>query len=126
MEAGLLFCVSFIVTGVCLLVAVIVSLAKHKLTETFSVVWAIFAVLLILAGAAIQPTELARYISTRGMLLLLFIAYSILVGAYFLSTSISRLIRRNQELAMQVSLLNNENARIMQQITEIEEKLKMG
>ncbi len=126
MEAGLLFCVSFIVTGVFLLVAVIVSLAKHKLTETFSVVWAIFAVLLILAGAVIQPTALARYISTRGMLLLLFIAYSILVGAYFLSTSISRLIRRNQELAMQVSLLNNENARIMQQITEIEEKLKMG
>ena len=112
MTSGQVFCIFMIGTGVVLLVIVLLSLAKRRMTEPFCLAWGFFALLLLLAGFLLHPTELDRYISATGMLLILFLFYSVLVSAYALSRALSVLIRKNRELAVQVSILNMEMERI--------------
>lgn len=61
-----------------------------------------------------------RYVSTRGLILTIIIVSGILWGLWFISTQVSILKRKNQELAMQVSLLNNDYEKIIKEL----EKLK--
>ena len=61
-----------------------------------------------------------RYVSTRGLILTIIIVSGILWGLWFISTQVSILKRKNQELAMQVSLLNNDCEKILREL----EKLK--
>ena len=61
-----------------------------------------------------------RYVSTRGLILTIIIVSGVLWGLWFISTQGSILKRKNQELAMQVSLLNNDCEKILREL----EKLK--
>lgn len=61
-----------------------------------------------------------RYVSTRGLILTIIIVSGVLWGLWFISTQVSILKRKNQELAMQVSLLNNDCEKILREL----EKLK--
>lgn len=61
-----------------------------------------------------------RYVSTRGLILTIIIVSGVLWGLWFISTQVSILKRKNQELAMQVSLLNNDYEKIIKEL----EKLK--
>ena len=61
-----------------------------------------------------------RYVSTRGLILTIKIVSGVLWGLWFISTQVSILKRKNQELAMQVSLLNNDCEKILREL----EKLK--
>lgn len=45
-----------------------------------------------------------------------------IMGMFYLSQVISQLIRKNQELAMQVSLLNQENERILRELRDLTTK----
>lgn len=116
MTSGQVFCIFMIGTGAVLLVVVLLSLAKRRMTEPFCLAWGFFALLLLLAGCLLHPTELDSYISATGMLLLLFLIYSILVSAYALSRALSVLIRKNRELAVQVSILNEETERMSREL----------
>ena len=98
MTSGQIFCVFMIGTGAVLLATVLLSLAKRRMTEPFCLAWGLFALLLLLAGCLLHPTELDRYISATGMLLILFLTYSVLVSAYALSRALSVLIRKNREI----------------------------
>ncbi len=61
-----------------------------------------------------------RYVSTRGLILTIIIVSGVLWGLWFISTQVSILKRKNQELAMQISLLNNDCEKILREL----EKLK--
>lgn len=61
-----------------------------------------------------------RYVSTRGLILTIIIVSGVLWGLWFISMQVSILKRKNQELAMQVSLLNNDCEKILREL----EKLK--
>lgn len=61
-----------------------------------------------------------HYVSTRGLILTIIIVSGVLWGLWFISTQVSILKRKNQELAMQVSLLNNDYEKIIKEL----EKLK--
>lgn len=116
MTSGQVFCIFMIGTGLVLLVIVIMSLAKRRMTEPFCLAWGFFALLLLLAGSLLHPTELDRYISVTGILLILFLFYSMLISAYALSRALSVLIRKNRELAVQVSILNAEAERLSREL----------
>lgn len=124
MTSGQVFCIFMIGTGVILLIIVLLSLAKRRMTEPFCLAWGFFALLLLLAGCLLHPTELDRYISVTGMLLILFLIYSVLVSAYALSRALSVLIRQNRELAVQVSILNAETERMERELDALAEKAK--
>lgn len=109
-----------IVAGAYMFLKAILSLAKRKMTELFCLAWVILSALMILSGILLNPSQLDGYISTRGLILIIIIVSGILWGLWFISTQVSTLKRRNQELAMQVSLLNNDCEKILREL----EKLK--
>ncbi len=109
-----------IVAGAYMFLNAILSLAKRKMTEPFCLAWAVLSALMILSGILLNPSQLDGYISTRGLILIIIIVSGILWGLWFISTQVSILKRRNQELAMQISLLNNDCEKILREL----EKLK--
>ena len=109
-----------IVAGAYMFLNAILSLAKRKMTEPFCLAWAVLSALMILSGILLNPSQLDDYISTRGLILIIIIVSGILWGLWFISTQVSILKRRNQELAMQISLLNNDCEKILREL----EKLK--
>lgn len=109
-----------IVAGAYMFLKAILSLAKRKMTEPFCLAWVVLSALMILSGILLNPSQLDGYISTRGLILIIIIVSGILWGLWFISTQVSILKRRNQELAMQISLLNNDYEKILREL----EKLK--
>ena len=109
-----------IVAGAYMFLNAILSLAKRKMTEPFCLAWVVLSALMILSGILLNPSQLDGYISTRGLILIIIIVSGILWGLWFISTQVSILKRRNQELAMQISLLNNDCEKILREL----EKLK--
>lgn len=116
METSDLLRLILILVGVLLLFMTILSLARRKMTETFCLAWGAFSVLLMLAGIFLRPTEVVHYVSPMGLVLILLAGFCVIAAAYFISTQISVLTRKNQELAMQVSLLNQENEQILKKL----------
>ncbi|MCM1191374.1 MAG: DUF2304 family protein [Butyrivibrio sp.] len=121
METGDILRVIICCGGVVLLGITMSSLARRKMTESFCLVWGIISVALILAGILLRPTMWNRYISITGMFLVLLLGFAVVYIAFFLSTRVSELMRKNQELAMQVSLLNLEKDEIRKKLEELEE-----
>lgn len=109
-----------IVAGAYMFLKAILPLAKRKMTEPFCLAWAVLSALMIFSGILLNPSQLDGYISTRGLILIIIIVSGILWGLWFISTQVSILKRKNQELAMQISLLNNDCEKILREL----EKLK--
>ena len=63
-----------------------------------------------------------RYVSTRGLILTIIIVSGVLSGLWFISTQVSILKRKDQELAMQVSLLNNDYEKIIKKLEKLEKE----
>lgn len=123
MASGDLLTIFLIVLGICLFVMAILSLAKRKMTEPFCLAWACVSVLLVICGILIEPSELERYISLRVLILILFITIGVGWILWFISTQISILRRRNQEIAMQISLLNQDSERMMKKLEDLEKRM---
>ncbi|MDE6014184.1 MAG: DUF2304 domain-containing protein [Acetatifactor sp.] len=123
LEPGVILRIILIAVGGILLATVISSLAKRKMTESFCLTWGLIAIIIILAGILLRPAEWNKYISGTGMMLLLMIGFCIVYGAYFMSGKVSDLIRKNMELAMQVSLLNHEKEELHRRLDELSEKI---
>ena len=123
MASGDLLTMFLIVLGICLFVMAILSLAKRKMTEPFCLAWACVSVLLVICGILIEPSELERYISLRVLILILLITIGVGWSLWFISTQISILRRRNQEIAMQISLLNQDSERMMKKLEDLEKRM---
>lgn len=105
--------------GISLLIITVVSLAKRKMNESFCLAWGIVSVAIILAGCLLRPSGWTRFMSATGLVLVLVIIFSAIYAVLFVSLKISELMRKNTELAIQVSLLNQENERILERLSEI-------
>jgi hypothetical protein len=86
------------VLGASICVFDFIAYSRQRLTEKYAFLWALAGGVMILANWKIL----------FGLLLLV-----LLFMLYTMSRSISDLTRKNQELAMQVSLLNNENEQML-------------
>ena len=112
----------FIVLALFLLGRAWVSLAKRKMTDHFCLAWAFLAVLIGLAGILLQPSQIEHYISWRGMILGMIVLVGIIGSLWFLSMQVSSLMRKNQELAMQTSLLNQDYMTLIRRVEELEKQ----
>ncbi len=119
MSQGNVLQIIIIATGIFLLCVTTGSLAKRKMTESFCITWGLISIMIILAGILLRPVGWSKYISTLGMVLVLIVIFCVIYVAYFLSSKVSELSRKNQELAIQVSLLNQENERILERLEEL-------
>lgn len=108
-----------ILTGICLAVITIVSLARRKMTESFCLTWGIVSVIFILAGILLRPYGVSSFISVTGLCLITFVGVCVLTGGLYFSLKISELERKNQELAIQVTLLNHDNKEILDKLEKL-------
>ena len=108
-----------IVAGVYMFLKAILSLAKRKMTEPFCLAWAFLAALMALAGILLNPVQLDNFISFRGLILVILVISGLLWDLWFISSQVSILKRRNQELAMQISLLNQDCEKILKELEEL-------
>jgi hypothetical protein len=124
MSVGDILRLFMIVTGVVTMWATLSSLAKRKMTENVCLAWGFVSVICILAGILLRPYGISGYISKAGLVIVMIIAVSVLGAAFFVSTKLSELARRNHELAVQVSLLNHENYTMLERLERLEEQLE--
>lgn len=125
MQAEVLFRVVTLVAGVLLLVLAFVSLVKKQMTEGIALGWAIGAVISILLGAVPAFSDWSRKLSTTSIIALLLFAVFVIGYVFKISSDLSKLKMKNQELAMQVSLLNQENERILKELERLTGKMKV-
>ena len=107
------------VTGVAMLMFTIMSLARRKMNETVCMAWGIVSAAIIIAAIVIHPDQWSDYISFGALLMIAIIFFGVLYAGFFVSAEISKLTRCNQELAIQVSLLNEENQRLLKRVAKL-------
>jgi predicted ferric reductase len=116
MDMEIIVKAALILTGIVLILMVLVSLARRKMTETFCLMWGILALIMICAGIFLRPSGWSGLIGTVGTFLIFLAAACIIWGAFFICIQVSMLMRKNQEIAMQVSLLNQENKQMLDEL----------
>lgn len=120
LSTGIIMKAGLIIIGVIIMVMSFVFHAKRKLTVNLAVVWEFLGFALILIGAVPVFSSWCHLLA-RGTVIAMFVVGALaLWGSYILCILISNLSMKNQELAMQVSLLNQENEMMLKEI----EKLK--
>lgn len=124
MMMGVCIRIFLVLLGSFILCSTILSLAKRKMEEEFCLFWACMAVLMVLAGIVLHPSQIDQYISFRGMILIMIALLGSLWALWFISTKVSILVRKNQELAMQVTLLNQDCEKLLKEIARIKEQMK--
>lgn len=110
--------------GVLILMETVMSLSKRRLKEQFCLFWGVISVLLIVAGIFLRPIVWSRYVSRTGTIIIIIAAVCVVCCLFYFSIYISVLSRKTQELAMQVSLLNQENERMFIELDRLQELLE--
>lgn len=116
--------VAAVVAGLLLWIINFSTYIKKKLTEKFTWLWTLFGFVLILSGLVpgmydwIYTMNTTGYIA-GGIIALLMVAYT-----FIITKDIADLKKKNRELAMHVSLLNQENERILARLEEMTGKTK--
>lgn len=127
-QYGFIVQILLIAAGAIILIVDVALLAKRKLSEPISVTWGFAAIIFILAGVFLRPNGWINYISPAGLIMLSILVVLALIGLFLASSRMSELIRKNTEMAMNISLLNQEIVELKKDIAEnhrrIEEKLK--
>ena len=101
-----------IAAGLLLFLRTLWSLARKKMIETICMFWSTVAILFVVAGIALIPLDWSQYISCGALLIVVAGFVLVIEGMYFLSLQLSYAIRKTQELAIQISLLNQEHIKV--------------
>nr|WP_296091728.1 hypothetical protein [uncultured Dorea sp.] len=110
-----------IIVGVMIMIMSFVFHAKRKLTVNLAVVWEFLGFTLILTGAVPVFSSWCHLLAKGTVIAMFVIGALALWGSYILCILISNLSMKNQELAMQVSLLNQENELMLKEIEKLKE-----
>lgn len=104
-----------ILMGIGIMIVTFVLHAKKKLTVNLAVTWELLGIAAILSGAVPRFSGSGLGAS----LFFLITALLVLWGVYQMTIQISSLLMKNQELAILVSLLNQENERILRELEKL-------
>ena len=125
MDYGLVLQIIFIIVGIMILLIEITLLAKRKLSESISITWGFVAIVIIVSGIVLRPTGWINYMSEAGLILLLIVGFCVLYGLFLASCHISEIIRKQTEMAMDISLLNQEVVELKRNCAEKEKELSL-
>lgn len=115
--------IALIVTGIVFLILDFLAYAKQRLTENIGLGWGLFSTLLIITGIVINPDTMNGDVI---YLLIFLLGLFLLFVVFAICKTVSVLIMKNRELAMQVSLLNQENERILHELGILKDKDESG
>lgn len=96
----------------------------RKLTVNLAVVWEILSVILIVTGALPVLSSWTYHLSTGTGVVMFFLGAVCLWGGFQFSILVSHLAMKNRELAMQVSLLMQEDAEMTKRLEALEEQVR--
>lgn len=108
-----------ILMGIGIMIVTFVLHAKKKLTVNLAVTWELLGIAEILSGAVPRFSGWSSRIGLGSLVVLLITALLVLWGVYQMTIQISSLLMKNQELAILVSLLNQENERILRELEKL-------
>jgi hypothetical protein len=108
-----------ILMGIGIMIVTFVLHAKKKLTVNLAVTWELLGIVAILSGAVPRFSGWSSRIGLGSLVVLLITALLVLWGVYQMTIQISSLLMKNQELAILVSLLNQENERILRELEKL-------
>lgn len=119
MNTAIIVKIGMIATGLLIMGLTFYLHAAKKLAVNLAVAWEGIGVGLVLIGA-IPVLSAWCYLVGEGTIIAMFLVGSVVVwSGYELSIQISSLAMKTQELAMQVSLLNQENERILNELSKL-------
>lgn len=113
-----------ILVGIIVLLADFNTCVYRKFTELMGIGWGVFSIFLILFGAVPGLSDWSLLMGHKGALLIFILFIFMIINAFLVCIRISQLSMKNQELAMQVSLLNQENERILNELEQLTGKSK--
>lgn len=111
--------IAVIVIGCLFLVLNLVTYVKKNLTEKFTWLWTLFAMVMILSGIIPGLYDWSSTMNSSGYIAVGIIAFLVIQFIFIITKEIAELKRRNKELAMHVSLLNQENERILARLEKM-------
>lgn len=123
MTISLILRIIMAMAGVLLLLVTFVEFSKKKITEMVGLGWCLLSVILIVISAVPGLSGWSRVMSGVNYIAFFFVFFIMIIGMFVISRSLSQLIMKNQELAMHVSLLNQENEGLIKDIKQIKQKL---
>lgn len=124
MREGLIIQILLIAFGTSMLVTSFISLVRRKMSEPVVIPWGIGAIVFIVLGIVIRPDHWRDYISPQGLTLVIVIFVCAAYAMYFFSIRITDTMKKNNELAIQVSLLNTEVEELRKKMESLEEDEK--
>ena len=100
-------------TGILFLVLAFWAYTRQKLNDSMALIWAFVSIALGITGAV---PAVSKHLSESLLIFMFIICLLLLFLLFKVSKAVSVLSMKNQELAMQVSLLNQENERILHKL----------
>ena len=113
-----------VVAGCLFLILNFITYVKKNLTEKFTWMWTIFCIVMILSGIVPGLNSWSFKFNSWGYMALCIILVLIVQFIFIITKEIANLKKRNKELAMHVSLLNQENERILAELEKLTGKTK--
>lgn len=110
--------------GIMIMMIAVGSLIRRKMTVAVCVPWAIVAVVFFILGLVVRPDSWKEYLSIYGLVLMIVIFIVATYVIYFISSNLSLLLLKNNDLAQQVSILNSETEELREKIEELEKSIK--
>ena len=99
--------------GILFLVLAFWAYTRQKLNDSMALIWAFVSIALVITGAV---PAVSKHLSESLLIFMFIICLLLLFLLFKVSKAVSVLSMKNQELAMQVSLLNQENERILHKL----------
>ena len=100
-------------TGILFLVLAFWAYTRQKLNDSMALIWVFVSIALVITGAV---PVVSKHLSESLLIFMFIICLLLLFLLFKVSKAVSVLSMKNQELAMQVSLLNQENERILHKL----------
>ena len=119
MDSALILRLIVIGIGIIMLSVDFLLYCRKRLIEKFSFAWGIFSIILILSGAVSKFNVWSRYLSLETGIFFIVLGLILICLFYSVSLVISDLVVKNQELAMQVSLLNCEAEKVLKTLNTV-------
>ena len=113
-----------ILMGVGFLLLSLFCFVSKKISPGMGVLWVLASLMVIVVGCLPIWRRWMQLVSTQVTVSFLVLVAVFLIGLFLLCLSISNLMNKNRELAMQVSLLNQENEQMIQELGELHEAVK--
>lgn len=96
----------------------------QKITESIALCWILIGTVLILLGIVPGLNAWVETVPPKAVPAVILAGLVFFLTAFYFSSLISQLLRKNQELAMHVSLLNQENESILHEVRKLRKQVQ--